>query len=175
MTERWLDVPGYEGLYQVSDKGRVKSFCRYTEGKLLKPNTDKDGYKTVCLANHKRLKVYKIHRLAAAVFCPYQSVFRNIVNHKDMDESNNDVSNLEWVTHSENVRHAYGVLGNYLSHRKKPVIGTCVKTGVETYYAGAVDTKKAGFSNYHVTSCCTGNRRVHKQHTWRYAGDTEKH
>ena len=115
MTEHWKDVVGYEGIYQVSSNGRIKSLARFIvcghggrmkRETILKNQTHPDGYPQIELnLNAKKFQV-KIHRLVAQSFLsnplnlPY-------VNHKDGDKTNNSIENLEWCTPSENLIHAY--------------------------------------------------------------------
>lgn len=100
--EKWKDIEGFEGLYQVSDTGKVYSIRR---NRILKPKTDKYGYYVVCLWKDKGFH-RTIHRLVAQAFLE-RVEGKNVVNHKDMDKKNNDVSNLEWTTVKENTVHAY--------------------------------------------------------------------
>lgn len=100
MSETWKDVQGYSN-YEVSDKGRVRS-----KRGVLKTRLNRGGYfiLTLCKQNHKYTK--KPHRLVAEAFLPHVQENRE-VNHKDGDKQNNEVDNLEWVSRSENIKHAY--------------------------------------------------------------------
>ena len=98
--EEWRSIPGYEGLYEVSSYGRVKSLERYKSNnggiqlikeRILKPNNTKKGYLTVQIRNKK----FKVHRLVALTFIPNPENLPQ-VNHKDEDKTNNNVDNLEW-------------------------------------------------------------------------------
>lgn len=126
--ENWKDIKGYEGHYQVSNKGRVKSLPRiwkgktkkgdikinHTKGKILKPYTEKGKrsnikdslYVTLCKNNIK--KRYYIHRLVAQEFIFNDNPLLKIeVNHKDGNRYNNNADNLEWVTKQQNIKHAF--------------------------------------------------------------------
>ena len=113
--ERWVDAVGYEGLYQVSDKGRVKSLAKREYGGarnrirselFLKQHKNRKGYPMVTLRKEGVRKTYSVHRLVAKAFVP--NVFNKPqVNHKDMDRANNNASNLEWMTGSENIIHGF--------------------------------------------------------------------
>lgn len=110
MTEIWKDVVGYEGLYQVSNLGRVKSYYGKngrltTESRLLRGKLDKNGYIEVRLCKNGRVSYKRIHRLVVDHFLHGDSILQ--VNHKDGNKSNNAITNLELVTPKENVNHAH--------------------------------------------------------------------
>lgn len=114
MNEVWKDVAGYEGLYQVSNLGRVKNLKRkvpYAKGmrtipeRILQNHTNKYGYVYVRLYKDAKGKNIKLHRIVAQAFIENPENKR-CVNHIDGNKENNRVENLEWVTHSENMQHA---------------------------------------------------------------------
>ena len=102
--EIWRDICGYEGLYKVSNFGRVKSL-HFGREKLLKAGVSNTGYANVSLTKNKTKKNFHVHVLVAGAFLPNPEGKRE-VNHIDGDKTNNRVENLEWVTGSENTRHA---------------------------------------------------------------------
>lgn len=109
--ENWKDIKGYEGIYQVSDLGRVKSLSRLcgrvvVGERILKQSFTKDGYKRVRLLHNDKDVTRTVHRLVAEHFLPNDDP-KMTVNHKDGNKTNNDVSNLEWVNRSEQMIHAY--------------------------------------------------------------------
>jgi predicted DNA-binding protein (UPF0251 family) len=106
--EIWLGVEGYEELYQVSNLGRVKSlkYRRTGKEKLLTLLTDKYGYLHIKLCRNYQEKSVKVHRLIAKAFIPNLENKKE-VNHIDGIKANNHVSNLEWATRSENMKHAF--------------------------------------------------------------------
>lgn len=113
-NERWRDVPGWEGLYQVSDLGRVKSLARIISRppkgdlplreRILRYGTNKRGYRQVALSRNCKGTSIFIHKLVAAAFLGEAN--GREVNHISADKSDNTLSNLEYLTHDENIRHA---------------------------------------------------------------------
>lgn len=97
----WKPVPGYEGLYEVSNTGVVRSLYRYK--KELKPMISNSGYERVDLFKDGKRKQYSVHRLVAVCFCKKPDDC-DVVNHKDECKTNNNAENLEWVSHIENCR-----------------------------------------------------------------------
>ena len=98
--EQWLPVPSYEGTYSVSSHGRVRR-----DGIILKTNFPSARYALVQLSKNGKVKTAQVHRLVAAAFVP-RVEGRNQINHIDGDRTNNHATNLEWVTQTENMRHA---------------------------------------------------------------------
>jgi hypothetical protein len=101
--EIWKDIKGYEGRYQISSLGRVKSLISYfgTKEKIMKGQPVWTGYLRVCLVKDGKSKMHTIHRMVAEAFIPNPEN-KPIVNHIDGNITNNRVDNLEWVTYAEN-------------------------------------------------------------------------
>lgn len=118
--EIWKDIEGYEGLYQVSTLGRVRSFHTYNYSgstpRILKPRRQPAGYLFVQLSKDKVNTQYTIHRLVASTFIPNPEDLPQ-VNHKDEDKTNNCVENLEWCTAKYNSN--YGTCIKRMSESKK--------------------------------------------------------
>ena len=108
LKEVWKDIKGYEGLYQVSNMGKIKSlkFSHGNKEKILKGNKEKFGYLVVTLYKNKGRKNFKIHRLVAETFIPNPKNLPQ-VNHIDGNKQNNRIDNLEWCTAKENTNHAH--------------------------------------------------------------------
>jgi len=113
-AEIWKDIVGFDGLYQISNYGNVKSCIRYVNAKfgkrvvnekLLSLGKDKDGYLMAILCQDGTKQTVKIHRLVANAFID-KIYGKDIVNHIDSNKSNNIVSNLEWVSSLENSCHS---------------------------------------------------------------------
>ena len=114
ICEEWRDIPNFEG-YQVSSLGRVRGIDRLcgnrpgvTKGKILKPFRNKRGYLEVNLYNNSKSTAKIIHRLVAKAFIS-NDFNKPQVNHIDGNKLNNEVSNLEWMSNSENQLHAYSL------------------------------------------------------------------
>lgn len=114
--EIWKSITGYEGKYEVSNLGRVKSLSRIIKQKNGRQRRSKErilvparmgNYHGVVLCNDNGMKKHYIHRLVCTAFMGEPTGDRNVTNHKDGDKFNNNASNLEWVTYSENLNHAY--------------------------------------------------------------------
>ena len=113
--EIWKDVVGYEGLYQVSNLGRVKSVDRYKDNhgtkqlvkeKIKTTRKDKQGYLLLDLYKNNKKKTVRVHRLVAMAFIPNPQN-KETVNHIDGNKENNTVENLEWATQKEQNEHIY--------------------------------------------------------------------
>lgn len=124
MKEIWKDIPNYEGLYQASNFGRIKSMSRIihrikfgdfiSKEKILKQN--KCGkYYSVSLCKNSKIKKFYVHRIIGKLFLSNDNNFSDI-NHKDGDTFNNNVNNLEWCDRSYNIYHSYNIL-----NRKKNI------------------------------------------------------
>ena len=109
MEEEWRDIRSYEGLYQVSNLGNVKSFNNRIKNKnpmILKQTIDrKNGYLTVSLSKNGKKKIHRVHKLVASIFIDNPNNYP-VINHKDGNKLNNCVDNLEWCTCQENIDHA---------------------------------------------------------------------
>ena len=118
MEELWDYVPRFKNMVQVSTLGRIKSFYRYSAGKIIQCiDTDCFGYARVRIKG----KRYKIHRLVAETFIPNPEDKRE-VNHKDGNKLNNRADNLEWATRSENQKHAYKIGLQKSSEKQKQAV-----------------------------------------------------
>lgn len=137
--EVWKDVKGYEGLYQVSNFGRIKSLqriklyenCIHIKKEcLLKQSKGSRGYLQVSLAFNKKKKSVLVHRLIANAFID-NFLNKNQINHKNGIKTDNRIQNLEWVTAKENTNHAHqnGLCRKGLTHKKSKQI-KCIKTGI---------------------------------------------
>lgn len=168
----WKDIKGYEGFYQVSTHGQVRSLDRIIirsdgfpvslKGQVLAQTTDKDGYKHLRLRKNNAEKSFFVHRLVADTFVLNFEEESVQVNHKDEDKANNHYSNLEWCTAAYNVN--YGTRNQRVS---KPVIAF---NQTETlYFDSIVSTAQHGFSPSLVSKAVTGVNKSHKGYQWKRA------
>ena len=173
MMEKWKDIKGYEGLYQISNLGRVKSLPRIKYGRikvsretiLVPILIKKDGYYQVNVYLNGIRKKFSIHRLVAQAFIPNPNNYP-VVNHKDETQDNNNVDNLEWCTVAYNTSY-----GTAIERRTAKCIKTVYQYTKENEFIKEWDSAKqaeikGGFISSHIGSCCNGKRNTHKGYKW---------
>ena len=159
--EQWKQIPNVNGLYEVSDMGRVRNG---KTGKILKPRPNVTGYLRVHISNGKTRDVY-IHRLVAEAFCVHHEGC-DVVNHIDNNNNNNSASNLEWTTQFENVHH--GMKQNRYLHNAIPVIGH--KDGMDYEFRSAHQASvNTGCDSKTIIKCCKNILSQTKGYKWEYA------
>lgn len=162
MEEIWKDIRGYEGLYQVSNLGRVKR-----ENKLLHLNTNTYGYKHITLSKNNVQKTAVIHKLVADAFIenPHS---KPQINHKDGNKENNTVANLEWVTQGDNNRHAVKTM---LRKSKKILLVDGDDNTIREFNNRMEINDFLGRDVCQdlITRCCNGQRKTAYGYVWRYA------
>ena len=163
MEEIWRPIEGYEGLYEISSYGRVKSLEKYRfnnggiqllKEKIMKP-LDYNGYKNVNLWKNGSKKKEYVHRLVAKSFIPNPDNLRE-VNHKDENPSNNMVENLEWCDHRYNMN--YGTL----KERKR---NTAIKNG--SWYQNSDEHRKEYYKKWyqeHIEEQREYSRKYREEH-----------
>jgi len=171
----WLPVVGYEGLYEVSSNGLVRSIYRYK--RVLKPMISNSGYERVDLFKNKTRKQFSVHRLVAQAFCDNPNNF-DVVNHKDECKTNNNYENLEWVSHADNCSYGTAIarrLSNtdYSKRRvnnenqirvcSKP-ISQYSKDGefIKNWKSASECSRETGISISGIRGVCTGKRKTVK-------------
>lgn len=173
--EIWKPIKGYEGLYEVSNLGSVKSLARKTtSGKHRVCHQTKCGYISVGLWKNGAKKQFLVHRLVADAFIPNPNN-KPQVNHIDENKSNNRVDNLEWCTNLENHRH--GTINKRLSNilknnpkTSKPVnCYTKNKCFVCLYPSISEAERKTGIFNQSIVQCCKGKLKTAGGFIWEYA------
>ena len=192
MTEIWrtavYDGEIYEGLYKVSNLGRILSLNYRNTGKpdLMTPVERKDGYSQVELSKNGKTKKCLVHRLVAQTFIPNPDNLPE-VNHKDEDKTNNFVflnedgtvdeekSNLEWKTHRGNINH--GTRNERVSKaltngkKSKKVLQLSLSGELIREWPSTRECGRNGFNKGHVCSCCNGKLPHYKGFLWMYYDD----
>ena len=176
-NEIWKDIKDFEGIYQVSNKGRIKSLERTVTGKLnsirtlpekfITPTDNGKGYMVVALYKDDKRHFKKMHRLVAEAFIPNPDN-KPEVNHIDGNKKNNTVENLEWNTTKENCEHRQKTgLGNTENARKsrmKPIECYDINTGkiISTYDCAASAARALGCKNDAISRVVRGDRSSYK-------------
>ena len=162
--EIWCPIKGYEGLYEVSDQGRVKSL-KFGKERILKSVRDKDGYLLVCLCKNREKKMCKIHRLVAQAFIQNPDNLQE-VNHKDENKTNNYVQNLEWCDQKYNIN--YGTRNDRCS---KPVLQYTKSGKFVKEWRSATDVQRnLGYFGTYISSCCNGKCKSAYNFIWKFKG-----
>ena len=169
MGEIWKDVEGYEGLYQVSNLGRVRSL--YTNRQLKKISTS-TGYHAVGLYKDGRSKRCSVHRLVAQAFLPNPER-KATVNHKNGDKHDNCADNLEWATHEENQRHAVQtglwVNANHKNNKLSiPVAQYDLDMNLIRIFPSINEARRCGFRADEICRCCKGINKTSGGYIWKY-------
>ena len=171
--EQWQPVSGYEGLYEVSSLGRVKSLW-FGKEKILKPNKDKYGYLQVNLYKDRKMKSFKIHRLVATAFIPNPLGLPEI-NHLDENKANNVVGNIEWASRWRNTH--YGTRNERVAAAFSKAVEASKYPDFSEICLRFASTREAdrnGYSHGNVSACCNGcycsKGNFYKNLYWRYSG-----
>ena len=192
--EIWKDIKEFEGYYQVSDKGNVRSVTRHDGvheriGQPIKSVLKYNGYLQVGLRKHNKRKYISVHRLVAIHFIDNPKN-KPQVNHIDCNKQNNNINNLEWVTSKENLYHAkinglrnnipkgekHPNFGKYGEHSKsaKKVVRYNRDTGETKLYNAKILAKKDGFDVTSISKCCHKKLKTHKGYEWYFEKDFDK-
>jgi hypothetical protein len=164
-NEQWKDIPGYEGLYQVSNLGRIKSFKNNRE-KILGAYRNQGGYCRVCLSKNKDEKKWLlIHTLVANAFLPNPNNLPEI-DHIDENPANNTVANLRWCTRGFN---AY--------RTRKPVVQVKEDGTVKIWNSTVEAVEIGGYGGSQISRCCNknGKSKKHRGSHWYWLKDYNPH
>lgn len=187
MTEVFVPIPRYEGYYEVSKSGNVRSVDRVVSGnglaqssrvvqsRLMVRHVDTRGYACVCLSANGTSAHHRVHRLVMSAFSPNNAADDLDVNHINGDKLDNNLENLEWVTRSENLIHRYRVLGQKHSmtgkfggdhHRSVRVVGVNRSGEAICSFPSLMDAERAGYRASKISNCLSGKRKTHAGLSW---------
>lgn len=176
--ETWKPVVGYEGLYEVSDLGRVKKVARtitQADGTVKKiderilKQSDSNGYQIVGLYRNGVSKSNWVHRLVALAFIPNNDQSKTVINHKDENKRNNSVANLEWCTYKYNAN--YGTRNERVGKsNSKPIQQLDLKTGliIATYPSLTEASLSIGIHWSTISNVAKGRGKTAGGYGWRY-------
>ncbi len=175
MEEIWKDIEGFEGLYQISNLGRVLSLNYKKSGKkgIMKPVKNPDGYLIVKLYSN-RYYTKTIHRLVAEAFIERPKLE---VNHLNGNKEDNRIENLEWCTHLENERYSWKTLGKKGKGKgkgrgkgkEKAVIQYDLNDNYIKQWKSAIEAgRNLGIRSNHISACCKGKRNKTGGFKWKY-------
>ena len=197
MKEIWKDIEGYEGLYQVSNFGKVRSLDRYNsrgcwiKGCILEPTNCK-GYLQIVLFLNGQKSYYYIHKIVAKAFLPNPDN-KPEIDHINTDRTDNtvwlnedgsinyDKTNLRWVSHKENMNNPLtrkkqstrlkGKIGHNTPASK--IIAQLDKNGklLKVWLCAMDAARQEGYTQEHISSCCKGTLKTHKGYKWQYIDD----
>lgn len=188
MSEIWKDIEGYEGSYQVSNKGNVRSVDRIVirsdglvlplKGKHLKKSVDSRGYPSVWLQTvGKKARSRRVHRLVAETFVNNPNNLRE-VNHKSGIKTDCSADNLEWCTRSHNMLHCWE--NGYREHMRRLLPNRNRKGGIvalntenttdSMYFMTSVESKSYGFNPRTIRNCAQNNK-TYEGYSWYYVDD----
>ena len=155
--ETWKAIARFEGIYEVSDQGRVKSL-KYGKEKILKLRNN-NGYLKVSLRKDGHTKQLFVHRLVAEAFIPNSNNLETI-NHKDEVKTNNTVGNLEWMSRADNKR--------YSANKSVQMFDKSTGELLATFPSLMEVVRVTGINQSSISSCCNGNRKSAGGYVWRY-------
>ena len=177
--EEWRDVENYEGKYQISNLGRLRSFARSVEPLIFAPHYDKDGYIMYGLRRNGKIYTKKAHRLVASAFIPNKDNLPQI-NHIDEDKTNNRVSNLEWCSHLYNSRYGTKIprlsfYAMYQGHCLRKV-RQYTKDGlfVKEHISSRMAERETNIKHQNIIETCRGGQRQSGGYLWCYADDIQR-
>ena len=182
--EIWKPVYGYEGWYEVSNFGRVRSLDRTivqrngvaitAKGQLMWQRKRKDNYFEVKLGKRNNRKAFLVHRLVAIAFIPNPNNFK-YVNHIDENRGNNCVWNLEWCTFDYNIHYGTGMKRSAMHRINNPKIWRaiiCTETNI-IYPSINEINRQFGYNISCICECCKGKRKTAYGHHWQYVDTKE--
>lgn len=167
MNEIWKDIEEYEGLYQISNLGNIKSKKRQGTNGTVTKHLSKIGYYTVDLYKNSKRQTKYLHRLIAETFILNPNNLR-CINHKNGIKTDNRIENLEWCSHSENNKHAY-YLGLKTNCKKIKQIDLETEEVLNIFYSMNEAARKTNISQSAISFCCNNKRKTAGGYIWKFA------
>ena len=167
IIEEWKPVKNYEGLYEISNYGRVKSINRQgTSGKIIKSDLRRDGYLQVHLVKKGKMKNYLVHRLVAEIFIPNYDNLPE-VNHINEIKVDCRAENLEWCDRKYNMNYGNRPYKNALKVQQLDKEDNVIAIFNSIREAGRINN----INQSHITKCCKGQLKTIGGYVWRYANE----
>ena len=174
MNEIWKNIKDYEGIYQCSNTGKIRTCDRivtesngktqFRRGQEIKPHLNKNGYLQFALNKNAKRKMVYVHIIVAQTFLNNPNNLKT-VNHKDGNKTNNNIDNLEWCSYSDNNKHSYSILNRSVVDEgasPKPIYVINTESNIISYYPSiTAATYGIGLSHTQI------NRYVHSRKKWK--------
>lgn len=168
MQEKWKKIKDYEGLYEISNLGRIKRIYKNGKTRILKPSFNEWGYFQINLSKNNKTKNFKIHRLVACAFLDNKN--NNLqVNHIDGNKQNNKINNLEFCSAKENIQHAIKIGLRNKTNTKKVNQYDLHNNLITTW--SSLKKAQINCNISHIVDCCKGKRKTAGDYKWSYAND----
>lgn len=177
IEERWLPIKEYSGVYEVSDMGRVRSIDRsittsnsetkFVHGKIIRVSKNPHGYSVVKLSRNGTVKHYQVHRLVLLSFLGRENS-KTVANHKNSNRNDNRLTNLEWVTQAQNMRHMVESGRSLKGEKNKSAkLTPCEVEKIKSYYKKGTETHRSIAKKFNVSHNCIG--LILRGETWKTA------
>lgn len=172
--EAWKPIKGYEGYYEVSDLGRIRSlnYNHTREVAIMTPWASPKGYQCIHLCKNGVTRSYRVSRLVAEAFIPNPEN-KLYVDHIDTNRRNNQVENLRWCTQSENQRNEIS-RKRYGESKSKPVVQMTISGEIIKVWPSAFEAERNGFNRDLIRAAIVGRIKTHFGYKWKYYAKEEE-
>lgn len=179
--EIWQDICGFEGIYQVSNLGRIKTLDKWLKSgnksqrlsteRIIKPIIQHSGYAHVGLWKNQKCKQCRVHRLVAQAFCENDNPeIKTQVNHINENKLDNRAENLEWVTPKENTNHGSAIARRIYGRERAVICYSLFGEWLQVFKSQADANEWCGVARNdgHIAACCRGNQKTAYGYKWQY-------
>ncbi|MCI9608520.1 MAG: hypothetical protein HFJ94_10165 [Muribaculaceae bacterium] len=161
--EIWRDIKGYEGIYMVSNLGRIKHIDNAGRERLRIPAPTPNGYMRMTLSHNGKRKTISVHKEVALAFIPNPNNL-STVNHKNFDKTNNSADNLEWLSIKDNILHAKNAgKNNRIPIQQYSINGELIKEWESAFQV----EKELGYFSTSISRLCRGKGKTYKGFIWK--------